>query len=65
MVKNPSAKAGDIRGTGLIPGLGRSPGGGHGNPLQDSCLENPMDSRGWGGGAGSLQSIGLNGVGHD
>ena len=65
MVKNPSAKEGDIRGTGLIPGLGRSPGGGHGNPLQDSCLENPMDSRGGGGGAGSLQSIGLNGVGHD
>jgi len=31
----------------LIPGLGRSPGGGHGNPLQDSCLENPMDRGGW------------------
>ena len=39
-VKNPPAKAGD---TGLIPGWGRSPGGGNGNPLQNSCLENPMD----------------------
>ena len=34
---------GDIKDTGLMPGLGRSPGGGHGNPLQDSCLGNPMD----------------------
>ena len=32
---------------GLIPGLGRSPGGGHGNPLQDSCLQNPMDRGAW------------------
>ena len=32
---------------GLIPGLGRSPGGGHGNPLQYSCLENPMDREAW------------------
>ena len=39
-VKNTPAKAGD---TGLIPGWGRSPGGGNGNPLQNSCLENPMD----------------------
>ena len=43
MVKNSTANAGDIRNGGLIPGLGRSPGGGHGNPLQYSCLENPMD----------------------
>ena len=43
VVKNPPANAGDTRGTGLIPGLGRSPGGGHGNPLQYSCLENPTD----------------------
>ena len=43
MVKNPHADAGDIRDMGLIPGLGRSPGGGHGNPLQCSCLEIPMD----------------------
>ena len=43
VVKNPPASAEDIRDAGLIPGLGRSPGGGHGNPLQYSCLENPMD----------------------
>ena len=43
MVKNPPANAGDLRDTGLIPGSGRSPGGGHGNPLQYSCLENLMD----------------------
>ena len=42
-VKNPSANAGGIRDVGSIPGWGRSPGGGHGNPLQYSCLENPMD----------------------
>ena len=41
VVKNPPANAGDVRDTGLIPGLGRSPGGRHGNPLQYSCLENP------------------------
>ena len=40
VVKNPPAKAGDTRDMGLIPGSGRSPGGGHGNPFQDSCLEN-------------------------
>ena len=43
VVKNPPAKAGDLRDVGLIPGLGRSPGGRHGNPLQYPCLENPMD----------------------
>ena len=43
MVKNLLANAGDIRDTGSIHGLGRSPGGGHGNILQYSCLENPMD----------------------
>ena len=43
MVKNPPAKGGDIRDVGLIPGSGRSPGGGHGNSLQYSCLENPTD----------------------
>ena len=47
MVKNPPANAGDARDTGLIPGLGRSLGGGHGNPLQYSCLENPMDRGSW------------------
>ena len=43
MVKNPPPDAGDIRDMGTIPGLGRSPGGGHGNPLQCSCLESFMD----------------------
>ena len=47
MVKNPPANAGDIRDAGLIPGLGRSPGGGNGNPFQDLCLENPMDRGAW------------------
>ena len=42
-VKNPPANAVDIRDLGLISGLGRSHGGRHGNPLQYSCLENPMD----------------------
>ena len=41
-VKNPPASAGDLRDKGFIPELGRSPGGGHGNPLQYSCLENPI-----------------------
>ena len=43
VVMNPPANAGDVRDTGSAPGLGRFPGGGHGNPLQYSCLENPMD----------------------
>ena len=43
MVKNLPANAGNIRDMGSIPGAGRSPGGGHGNPLQYSCLEKPMD----------------------
>ena len=47
MVKNLTANAGDIRDKGLTPGLGRSPEGGHGNTLQYSCLENPMDRGGW------------------
>ena len=47
MVKNPPVNAGDIRDTGSVPGSGRSPGGGHGNPLQHSCLENPMDRGAW------------------
>ena len=47
MIKNPPANAGDIRDSGLIPGSGRSPGGGHGNPLQYSCLENPIDGVAW------------------
>ena len=44
MVKNLRASGRDM---GLIPGLGRSPGGGHGTPLQYSCLENPMDRGAW------------------
>ena len=43
VVKNPPANAGDIRDAGSIPGLGRSTGGGHGHPLQYSCLGNPTD----------------------
>ena len=43
VVKNTPANAGDVREEGLIPGSGRSPAGGHGNPHQYSCLENPMD----------------------
>ena len=43
VVKNLPANAGDVRDLGSIPGSGRSPGGGHGNPLQYSCLENPRD----------------------
>ena len=47
MVKNLPAKAGDVRDMGSVPGLGRSPGGRHGNPLQYSCLKNPMDRGVW------------------
>ena len=47
VVKNPPANAGDMRDTGLFPESGRSPGGGHGNPLQYSCLEIPVDRGAW------------------
>ena len=47
MVKNTPANAGDLRDVCSIPGLGRSPEGGHGNPLQYSYLENPMDRGAW------------------
>ena len=47
MVKNLPANAGATGDVGSIPGLGRSPGGGRGNPLQYSCLENPMNGRSW------------------
>ena len=60
VVKNLPANAGDIRDMGSIPGLGRSPGEGHGNPLQDSCLENP-----WTEEPGRLQSIGSHRVRHN
>ena len=49
MVKNSPANAGDIRDMGSVPGSGISPGGEHSNPLQYSCLENPMDRGAWGG----------------
>ena len=47
VVKNPPANAEDAGDTGLIPGLGRPPGGENGNPFQYSCLENPMDRGAW------------------
>ena len=47
LIKNPPANARDSRGEGLIPGLGRFPGEGIGNPLQYSCLKNPMDRGAW------------------
>ena len=47
VVRNPLANAGDIRDSGLIPGLGRSPVGGHGNPLQYPCMKNPQGQRSW------------------
>ena len=60
VVKNEPANTGDIRDAGLIPGLGRVPRGGPGNPLQRSCLETPMD-----GAPGGLIVHGSHGVGHD
>ena len=47
MVENPPANTGDAGDTGSIPGSGRSPGGGNGNPLQYACLGNPMDRGAW------------------
>ena len=47
LVTNPPFSAGDVEDVALIPGFGRSPGGSHGNPLQKSCLENPMDKGTW------------------
>ena len=47
VVNNPSANAGNARDVSFIPGSGRSPEGGNGNPLQYSCLENPMDREAW------------------
>ena len=60
MAKNSPANAGDIRDVGLIPGSGRSPGGGHGDPLQYSCLENPTKEE-----PGRLQSMGSQRLRHD
>ena len=47
VIKNPSDNTREVRDVGLIPGLGRSLGGGHGNTLQYSCLENPVDRGAW------------------
>ena len=47
VVKNLPANVGDVKHLGLIPGPGRFLGGGHGNPLQHYCLENPMDRGAW------------------
>jgi len=47
VVKNLPAKAEDIKDAGSFPGLGRSPRGGDGNPLEDACLENPMNRGAW------------------
>ena len=55
--KEPTCNAGDLS---SIPGSGRSPGGGHGNPLQDSCLENPMDRGAW-----QARVHGVERAGHD
>ena len=59
VVKSPPAKAGDARDKSLIPESGRSAGGGNGNPLQYSCLENPMDGGVW------LDTVHGVTVGHD
>ena len=56
VVKNPVVNAGDIRDASSIPGLGRPPGGGCGNPFQYSCLENPIDRGAW---QATVQSKGL------
>ena len=47
LLKNPPANTGDVREVGMIPRLGKYPGEGNGNPLQDSCLESPMDRGAW------------------
>ena len=67
MVENPPANAGDVRDMGSIPGLGGSPGGGHGNPLQYSCLEKRMDRGVWRHleGPEGMQSIGSKRAGHN
>ena len=61
VVKNLPVNAGDLRDEGSIPGSGRSPGGRRGNPIQYSCLENPMDRGAW----QATQSMGSQRVGHD
>ena len=60
VVKKPPANAGGAEGSGSLPGSGRSPGKGKGNPLWDSCLENPMDRGAW-----RATSMGSKRIGHD
>ena len=60
VVKNPLPNAGGVKDTGLISGSGRSLGGGHGNPLQYSCLENPMDRGAWRATVQGSQRVGHN-----
>ena len=60
VVKNPPANRGDTEGAGSIPGLGRSPEGGIGNPLQYSCLEKSMDRGAWLATVQGLQRVGHN-----
>ena len=62
VVKNLPANAGGIRDAGSIPGLGRCPGVGHGNPLQYSCLENPMNRGAW---RAKVHGVGLQRGRHD
>ena len=62
MVKNLPANAGDTRAVNSILGLGRAPGGGHGSPLQYSCLENPMDKEAWQATVYRVQRVGHNGA---
>ena len=62
MIKSPPANAGDVRDAGSVPGSGRSPVGGHGGPLQYSCLENP---RLWTEDPGGLQPMESERVRHD
>ena len=62
MVKNPPARARDTGNAGLIPGPGRSPGGGLGSPLQYSCLENSMDRGAWWARVHGVTTVGRDGA---
>ena len=61
MGKEPACNSGDTGDIGLIPGLGRSPGGGHSNPCQYSCLANPMNREAWWATVHMLQRV----IGHN
>ena len=62
MITNPPVNAGDVRDIGSIPGSGIPSGRGHGNPVQYSCLGNPIDRRAW---RAAVQSIGSKSIGHN